>query len=191
MFKKIALTLTFSSLLLFQGCSQEENQNQDVNSMLSKKSAQTDEYILTSSTNKQVIVKKSGNGFVLEHAEDKIVIFDIFATWCPPCRAEATHLTSLQKKYKGKLVVIGLTIEDNIPNEKIKKFQRKYNARYIIVNSSENRRLINDIATKLNVGERFPIPLMAMYKDGSLVTHYVGAVEEEFIESDIKKALGK
>ena len=190
MFKKTVIALMISSIAIFQGCSQEDK-SQNVNSILTQKPSNSNEYILTSSTSKQLIVKKSGNGFTLENAEDKIVMFDIFATWCPPCRAEATHLTSLQKKYKKNLVIIGLTIEENIPNDKLKKFQRRYNAKYIIANSSENRRLINDTATQLDVGERFPIPLMAMYKNGVLVNHYVGAVEEEFIESDIKKALGK
>jgi len=32
---------------------------------------------------------------------------------------------------------------------------------------------------------------MAMYKDGVLINHFVGATQEEFIESDIKRALGK
>ena len=65
-----------------------------------------------------------------------------------------------------------------------------YDAQYTLVNSKENRRLVDDIATSLEVGDRFPIPLMAMYLDGKLVNHYVGAIEEEFIESDIKRALG-
>jgi len=45
------------------------------------------------------------------------------------------------------------------------------------------------MAKMLQLGERFPIPMMAMYKDGELIQHYIGAVEEEFIESDIKQAL--
>jgi len=31
---------------------------------------------------------------------------------------------------------------------------------------------------------------MAMYKNGKLINHYVGATEEEFIDSDIRNALG-
>ena len=31
---------------------------------------------------------------------------------------------------------------------------------------------------------------MAMYKNGKYVTHYVGAIPEEMIESDIKMAMG-
>ncbi len=61
----------------------------------------------------------------------------------------------------------------------------------IIVNSEENRRLVNEVANSLKLRDRFPIPIMAMYKDGKLVNHYIGEVQEEFVESDIKRASGK
>lgn len=139
---------------------------------------------------KEYVVKKVANGFVLEGAEDKIVIFDIFATWCPPCRAAAPHLSSLKEKYKDKLIIIGITIEENILDEKLKEFATTYGAKYILVNSEQNRRLSNAIVKELKLGERFPIPTMAMYKNGKLINHYVGATEEEFIDSDIRNALG-
>ena len=128
---------------------------------------------------------------MLENAKGKVIIFDIFATWCPPCRASAAHLTSLQKKFKDDLVVIGLTIEDGIDNSKLLEFKKEYNAQYTIVNSDQNRPLINEIANALELGDRFPIPLMALYKDGKLINHYIGAVQEEFVQSDINRALGK
>ena len=180
----------FLSALIFQGCSSTEKQDSNVeeaNSMISKSQ---NEYVLTSTDSKQYIIKKKADGFILEGAEDKVIIIDIFATWCPPCKAAASHLTSLQEKYKDELVIIGVTIEDNIANEKLEDFKKKYNANYVLVNSTTNRRLVNDVAAALDVGDRFPIPLMALYKDGKLINHYVGAVEEEFIASDIKKALG-
>src|SRR5690606_17903604 len=111
--------------------------------------------------------------------------------WCPPCRAAATHLSSLQEKYKDDLVVIGITIEDNISNEKLKEFADTYKAKYALVNSKQNRLLSNAIVKELNLGERYPIPLMVLYKDGKLVNYFVGATQEEFIDSDIKNALGK
>ncbi len=181
----------FLSALIFQGCSSSEkteSQVEEANSMVSKSSL--NEYILTSTDSKQYIVKKEADGFILEGAQGKVIIIDIFATWCPPCKAAASHLSSLQEKYKDELVVIGVTIEDNIANEKLEDFKKSYNANYVLVNSTTNRRLVNDVADALKVGDRFPIPLMALYKDGKLINHYVGAVEEEFIASDIKKALG-
>ena len=194
MFKKTIFISLISVALFFQGCgdkekrkdSSEESSIVKANAMIS-----TNEYVLTSTENKQYTVKKEADGFVLQDAKSKVIIFDIFATWCPPCQASATHLTSLQEKYKDDLVVIGVTIEDGISNDALKEFKKQYNAQYIIVNSSVNRRLVNEVATALDLGERFPIPIMAMYKDGKLINHYIGEVQEEFVESDIKQALGK
>lgn len=174
-----------SVAILFQGCGNQDN-NEEANNMLS-----SNEFILTSTNNTQYVVKKENQGFVVENTKGKVIIFDIFATWCPPCQASAKHLTSLQEKYKNDLVIIGITIEDNIANAKLEEFKKTYNANYTIVNSDRNRPLVNEIATALKLGERFPIPLMALYKDGKLITHYVGEVQEEFVESDIKRALGK
>ncbi|MEA2099213.1 MAG: TlpA disulfide reductase family protein [Campylobacterota bacterium] len=186
MLKKSILPILFSLTLLFQGCNDNKKVVQEANSMVS-----ANEYILTSLDNKQFTVKKGDNGFSINELNGKIIIFDIFATWCPPCRAAASHLSSLQKKYKDDLVIIGITIEENITNEKLEMFKKQYNANYTIVNSAQNRVLVNQIANQLELGNRFPIPIMALYKDGKYINHYVGAIQEEFIDSDIKKALGK
>ncbi|MDF1877840.1 TlpA family protein disulfide reductase, partial [Sulfurimonas sp. SAG-AH-194-L11] len=135
-------------------------------------------------------VKKSPTGFSIKEAQGKVIILDIFATWCPPCQAEASHLSSLQKKYKDSLLVLGITVENDIENAKLQNFKTQYSADYALVNSNENARLIDALAKKLKIGSNFGIPLMAMYKDGVLINFYQGAVEEEFLESDIKKALG-
>ena len=187
MFKKSILIISIFTMLIFQACSNDEKSNaEEVNNMIS-----ANEYVLTGLNNKQYVVKKQGDGFVLDGAKGKVVIFDIFATWCPPCRSAATHLSSLQKKYKDDLVIIGITIEDKILNEKLLEFRKKYTAEYVLVNSDQNRRLSDAIVKELEMGERYPIPLMAMYKDGEFINHFVGATEEEFIDSDIKRALGK
>ncbi|MCK4737971.1 MAG: redoxin family protein [Sulfurimonas sp.] len=184
MFKKSILFISIVFTLLFQGCSNDESSK--ANNMVSET-----KYVLTGLDKKQYVVKKEGNGFVLEGAKGKVVIFDIFATWCPPCRAAAAHLTSLQKKYKDDLIIIGVTIEDNILDSKLQEFKKEYNAEYTIVNSNQNRPLCDAITTELKLGDRYPIPTMAIYKDGKLINYFVGATEEEFIDSDIKRALGK
>ena len=182
MFQKSLLATLISLSVLFQACSDTE----DPNELLTKH-----QYTLSDLSSAQHIVTKGLEGFSLQGAEGKVVIFDIFATWCPPCQDGATHLTSLQEKYKEDLIVIGVTIEDTITNEKLAEFKEQYNAHYTLTNSKENRRLVDAIATHLDLGERFPIPVLAMYKDGKLINYYLGAVQEEFIESDIKQALGK
>lgn len=186
MFKKYVFLLSILSGLLFTGCSESKKSNENANNMIS-----ANQYVLTSLDKKEYMVKKESQGFILEGADGKIVIFDIFATWCPPCRAAAPHLSSLMEKYKDKLVIIGITIEDGIGDSKLQEFAQTYGAKYTLVNSAQNRRLTNALVKELELGDRFPIPTMAMYKDGKLINYYVGATEEEFIDSDIRNALGK
>ncbi|MDH4944233.1 TlpA disulfide reductase family protein [Sulfurimonas sp. C5] len=183
MLKKSILSLSVAIGLFFTACSKNDN---DANALLS-----TNEFVLKEISGKEYVVTKLDNGFALKDQKEKIVILDIFATWCPPCQAEASHLTKLQEKYKDNLTVIGISVEDDINSTKLQKFRTEYNAQYPLAGSSENRRIINAVATTLNIGRNFGIPLMAMYKNGKLVNYYQGATEEEFIESDIQRALGK
>jgi len=184
---KISLfTILLGTTLLIQGCGDKEKKTQEANAMIA-----SNEYVLTSTENQQFVVKKELDGFVLENAKGKVVIFDIFATWCPPCQAAASHLSSLKKTFGDDLIVIGVSIEDGISNAELQAFKKEHGAEYPLVNSSDNRRLVSAIASALKLGERFPIPIMALYKDGKLINHYIGEVQEEFIASDINQALGK
>jgi thiol-disulfide isomerase/thioredoxin len=185
---KTTLLATLLILSLFlQACSKDkEDHSSSANDMIAK-----NEYALTGLDAKQYVITKEPNGFELAGAKGKVVIFDIFATWCPPCKATAPHLSALQEKYKDDLVVIGVTIEDNLPNQKLLDFRKDYGANYVLVNSEQNRRLVNAMTRSLELGESYPIPIMAIYKDGKLIEKYIGLVEEEFVNSDIKNALGK
>lgn len=188
MFKKTVISLSILLPLLFLGCSNsdETTETQESNNMVA-----SNDFNLVDTKGNEYNVTKTGLNFTVKGHEGKVIMFDIFATWCPPCRAEASHLGHLQEKYKDDLLVIGVTIEDNIPNSQLENFKKSYDANYALVNSQDNERLYRAIASATKVGQRFPIPFMVMYKDGRYITHYVGQTPEEMIESDIKKALGK
>jgi thiol-disulfide isomerase/thioredoxin len=190
MLKQSILITLLASTLLFQACG-EKQKKENTQTEVTNKKVNSNEYTLISTENKSFVIKKESEGFTLQEATGKVIIFDIFATWCPPCQASALHLTSLQEKFKNEVIVIGVTIESDITNAELTNFKEKHNAKYAIVNSEDNRRFINDVADALGLGERFPIPIMAMYKDGKLINHYIGEVHEEFVESDIQRALGK
>ncbi len=184
MFKKTLVSLSIILPLLFVGCSSDSSE--DESNMVASNVFQ-----LVDTNGVDYNVTKSGLNFTVKGHEGKVIMFDIFATWCPPCRAEAPNLTHLQKKYRDEFLILGVTIEDDIKNSQLEAFKETYGADYAIVNSKENERLYRAIASATKVGQRFPIPLMVMYKDGKYITHYVGQTPEEMIESDIKKALGK
>jgi thiol-disulfide isomerase/thioredoxin len=54
-----------------------------------------------------------GKPLTLAEAHGKVVLLNFWATWCGPCRAEIPDLIALQNKYKDRLQVIGLTVDDD------------------------------------------------------------------------------
>ncbi|MCJ7766658.1 MAG: TlpA family protein disulfide reductase [Thiovulaceae bacterium] len=183
MFKKRLLALSILLPLLFIGCSSETSEEKNM--------VASETFHLVDTKGVDYNVTKEGLNFYVKGHKEKVIMFDIFATWCPPCRAEAPNLTHLQKQHLDELLILGVTIEEGITNAALDAFKTKYGADYAIVNSSDNERLYRAIASATKAGQRFPIPYLVMYKDGLYVTHYVGQTPEEMIDSDIKKALGK
>jgi thiol-disulfide isomerase/thioredoxin len=62
----------------------------------------------------------------------KVVIFNFWATWCTPCRAEIPDLVKLQTQYKDHLVSIGVLSEDE-PGPNVLRFASDYKMNYPIV----------------------------------------------------------
>ena len=59
-----------------------------------------------------VLPDLSGNDVSLADFEGKVVILDLWATWCGPCRKEIPFLVSLYEEYKDEgLVVVGVGLD--------------------------------------------------------------------------------
>jgi len=73
-----------------------------------------------------------GAKFRLSDYKDKVVVLDLWATWCGPCRLEVPHLVELQNEYGGKGVeVIGLTTEDpEDAEELVRDFAKEFKINY-------------------------------------------------------------
>jgi len=175
--------ISISTVFLLGACS-DSSHNDNLNALVSKNT-----YELKDIKGIEYEVIKEGVNFKLKGYEDKVLIFDIFATWCPPCRAAAPNLATLQEKHLKDVKVIGVLIEEDKENTYVQRFIDTYGADYTISNAEDNRALSRAIASATEVGQNFPIPLMVMYYKGKYINHYVGAIPEEMVESDIKMAL--
>lgn len=45
---------------------------------------------------------------------DNLYVFEFWATWCGPCKAQMPHLTKLQKEYKDKITIIGVNVWEHV-----------------------------------------------------------------------------
>jgi thiol-disulfide isomerase/thioredoxin len=70
----------------------------------------------------------------LANYSGKVLVVDLWATWCGPCRQEIPHLVKIANEYKDKGVeVIGLTNEDpETDAEMVKEFSENFNINYPI-----------------------------------------------------------
>lgn len=180
-----------SFALIFTSCSKGKNENGNNNTTKETKKTEviqknSNVITLTTVNGEKIEVTKTNEGFNFSNAQNQIVLVSFFATWCPPCKAEIPHLNNLQEKYKGKIKIIGVLIEPNKDNDELKKFINSFAINYVIVNSPANQVFADAVGGVEN------IPFMIMYgKNGKNITHYLGVIPEEMIDSDIEAALKK
>jgi len=63
----------------------------------------------------------------------KVVLVNFWATWCPPCRAEIPDLVKLQEKYRDKLVILGVSEDEDASPQEVKAFGAGQKMNYPIV----------------------------------------------------------
>lgn len=55
----------------------------------------------------------TGKQLSLASLKGKVVLIDQWATWCGPCKKEIPSFAELQKKYTDKVVIIGISYDDD------------------------------------------------------------------------------
>ncbi len=119
----------------------------------------------------------------------KVVIVDVWGTWCPPCRMEVPHFVALQKKFADAgLVIVGLNSE-GVPDrlqaiQKVQDFQKKNNMNYRCA-------LVGDF-TLADIPEFNAFPTtMFLDRSGNVRAKLVGYHEYGVLESIVQKLLAE
>lgn len=76
----------------------------------------------------------SGKALKLSDYQGKVVVLNVWATWCGPCRREIPDFIAMNDDYAGRdLAIIGVTMEDERNTEEdVKNFVRGYKVDYPI-----------------------------------------------------------
>ena len=193
--KKIAF-LCATTILLLTGCGDKEKI--DENMIAGNKSTNKVErptsitFNLSTPKNKAIKLTQSNkNVWSFQNATGKVVMLDFFGTWCPPCKAEIPHLNNIREKFGKDFEIIGIDIgqrDGSInSNETLIEFLKDFSIKYPVVVGGDNSKLFSAVSQLNPSGS---IPFMVLFdKKGNYLTHYVGMVPQEMIESDIKKAI--
>jgi thiol-disulfide isomerase/thioredoxin len=74
-----------------------------------------------------------GTEQTLGELSNKVVVLDLWATYCDPCRREIPHLNSLQAKYGAdNIQIVGLNVGGNDDRPKIPAFVKELKVTYPI-----------------------------------------------------------
>ena len=209
--KNIKLLLLSTVLLCFTGCDdkkQEKSASEDKKISIHDHNESNDS-LATEALKKQAALRKKhsymlrdlnddnrsisieNKHITIDRVKEKLIIVNVFATWCPPCKGEIPYLVDLKKKYSKDLFIAGILANDTADKEHLKTFISTYGINYYISNATENDALVQNIAKKLALDENIPIPLTILFKNGAYYSHYEGAVPIEMLEHDIKNAMSK
>lgn len=73
-----------------------------------------------------------GRVFRLAEQRGKVVVLNIWATWCAPCREEIPDLVSIQEEMREDVVVIGVSIDEGDPGA-VRSFADEFGINYPVV----------------------------------------------------------
>lgn len=114
---------------------------------------------------------------------NKPIIYTFFTSWCETCKVEAQLLSVLNDKYKGKIEIIGILMED-LEEKAVQQYKKDFHINYKIATGTPN--LILDKA--LGGVDGTPYTILAD-KNGSIVWQKSGIVDSEFLELWLEKLL--
>ena len=74
--------------------------------------------------------------------EGKVILVDIWGTWCPPCRKAIPELVKLAEKYREEgFVIVGIAFEREEDEAKrrelIREFAEKHDIDYVVLDGGE------------------------------------------------------
>jgi thiol-disulfide isomerase/thioredoxin len=123
-----------------------------------------------------------GKTIALAELRGKVVFLNFWASWCGPCRAEIPDLVELQNRYKDRLQIIGLDVDDEDPND-VKDFGATFRTNYpLVMTPDEVRHEYGGIAA-------LPTSFV-LDTQGRIVQKHVGLFDPALYETEIRALLG-
>jgi thiol-disulfide isomerase/thioredoxin len=123
-----------------------------------------------------------GKPVTLADSHGKVILLNFWATWCGPCRAEIPDLVELQTKYKDRLQILGLVVDDD-DQDAIKEFSQTFGINYPVALAT------NDIRKQYGGIVALPTSFV-LDAEGRIVQKHEGLRNPVLYETEIRALLG-
>jgi thiol-disulfide isomerase/thioredoxin len=123
-----------------------------------------------------------GKPVMLASSKGKVILLNFWATWCGPCRAEIPDLVGLQNKYKDRLQILGLVVDDD-DQDAIKEFSERFGINYPVAIAGDDIRM--------QYGGIAALPTsFVLDAEGRIVQKHEGLRNPVLYETEIRALLG-
>lgn len=130
-----------------------------------------------------VLEQMDGGSWRLREHRGQVVLINLWATWCGPCRQETPGLVQLYREVGPKgLEVVGLSLDVG-GREKVRNFARQFQVPYPIAFPEPMSQLTDTV-------EGVPTTIL-VDKEGRVAKTYVGAVERAVFAADVDELLAE
>jgi cytochrome c biogenesis protein CcmG/thiol:disulfide interchange protein DsbE len=116
----------------------------------------------------------------LSSLRGKVVVLNFWASWCQPCKLEAPDLAASAKKWSGRVVVLGVDVND--PSGDARGFMRKYGITYPIVHDNKN-------VTSPKYGLTGLPETFFLDRRGRIVSHVISGIKAADLRRGVEAAL--
>jgi cytochrome c biogenesis protein CcmG/thiol:disulfide interchange protein DsbE len=122
-----------------------------------------------------------GKDISLEAYKGKVILLNFWASWCGPCRAEIPGLIDLQNKYKDRLQIVGLVVDDDDENE-IRNVVKSEAINYPVAFTTPQ--------VRMDYGGIAALPTVFVINPaGRVVQKHVGLYNPELYETEVRALL--
>ncbi len=74
-----------------------------------------------------IVPQLDGHAFDLAKLRGKVVLVNVWATWCSPCRVEMPTLNAFYRRYRSRgLVLLGLSIDEASDAAQVRQVMRQF-----------------------------------------------------------------
>ena len=142
---------------------------------------------LRSIQGKNITILERSNGFVFPEYRNKVIILEMFGKKCPHCIKEMPTLNKLRSKYRGKVEVIAVQVEDKMSSSEANSLIKRHRIQYPIVPGDTATNLQYNIQN--TYGWTGILPFTLVIKDGINEFTYPGEVSYNQLNKDIRSIL--
>lgn len=106
---KIIIVLVLSIAAV--ACNPQENQSQSATDTVQNEAGETVSDELPEAPDFK-LTDMHGEDFILSDHYGKVIVLNIWATWCPPCREEIPYFIDLQEEMRDNVLFVGVSVDE-------------------------------------------------------------------------------